>query len=425
MKVSIFGLGHAGAVSAACLASLGHSVTGLDTDANVRRLIGEGRSPTAESGLGDLLRDAVSKGRLAISDDPDAAVRATELSLVCVGTPAGADGALDVESLVRVSQTIGAALVRGHTVVVRSTMLPGTMRSVVVPILEKSSGLRANLDFDVAVAPEFLREGTAVEDFFAPAQIVVGARDAAVAARVGSLFHGAEGPLSLTSIEAAEMAKYASNIWHGLKIAFANEIGGYCQSLAIDPAEVMRIFTQDRKLNLSERYLQPGFAFGGPCLMKDIEAFMHSARQLGLALPVMASILPSNQRRIDDRTDLILRTGKRAIGFLGLGYKPDTDDIRSSPYLDVCRRLIDHGRDLRIFDPYLSSSAWRENALAFMPDTAIVASLDEALAHGDLIVIGTPHEVFADVRSRLSPGQSLIDLALGTHQLADGARVNR
>jgi GDP-mannose 6-dehydrogenase len=269
-----------------------------------------------------------------------------------------------------------------------------------------------------------LREGTAVEDFLAPAQIVIGARGAEVAARVASLFRGVEGPLSLTSIEAAEMAKCASNIWHGLKIAFANEIGSYCRSHAIDPAEVMQIFMQDRKLNLSDQYLQPGFAFGGPCLVKDIEAFMNSARQRDLALPVIASILPSNRRRIEDRADLILRTGKRAIGFLGLGYKPDTDDMRSSPYLDLCCRLIGHGCDLRIFDPFLSRSALsgdiaEELSAAGVPARArIVDSLDEALMHGDLIVVGTPHQAFADIRRRLTSGQSLIDLACGALETA-------
>ncbi len=357
MRISVFGLGRAGAVSAACLASLGHTVIGLDPDAHLRRLIGEGRSPAVEPGLDELLHDAVTSRMLAIGDDPLDAVRTTDLTLVCVGTPADVRGAFDVESLRRACETIGTALPRGHIVVVRSTVLPGTVRDVAIPALETMSGLRVDEDFDVAVAPEFLREGTAVADFFAPSQIVIGARRAEAAMRVASLFQSTKGPLSLTSIEAAEMAKYASNIWHGLKVAFANEIGSYCRRLAIDEMEVMRVFVEDRKLNISERYLRPGFAFGGPCLAKDIAAFLHAAEDRGLALPVISSILPSNDKVIDDRLELILRTGKRAIGFAGLSYKPETDDLRSSPYVELCRRLLVNGCDLRVFDPFRAPAA--------------------------------------------------------------------
>ena len=402
MKISIFGLGHVGAVSAACLASLGHSVTGLDTEAKTRNLVALGRSPIVEPGLEDLLHDAVSKGRLAVSDDAKQAVRATEFSLICVGTPRGIDGAFDAEALRSVSQAIGTGIARGgHTVVIRSTVLPGTARDVVIPILERASGMRAGVDFAVAVAPEFLREGTAIEDFFAPPQIVVGADNRDVASRVAALFRGVEGPLSMTSIEAAETVKYVSNAWHGLKVAFANEIGAFCRSLAIDGAEVMRIFAEDRKLNLSARYLIPGFAFGGPCLAKDIDALTRRAGELGLALPVLSSILSSNEGRIEERLELILRTGKRAISFLGLSYKAETDDLRSSPYLELCRRLVAHGCDLRVFDPLLTRSppaGGTGDDFPRAPPLAaahLVNTLDEALRHGDLIVIGTHHQALS------------------------------
>jgi GDP-mannose 6-dehydrogenase len=419
MKISVFGLGRVGAVSAACLASLGHSVTGLDPKAETRRLVAIGRSPFVEPGLQRLLSAGVAKGTLAVSDNVREALGATALSLVCVGTPIGVGGAFDAQPLASVSEAIGAGLVAGHTVVIRSTALPGTARDVVIPTLEKASGLRAGVDFSVAVAPEFLREGTAIEDFFAPPQTVIGADNPDVASRVASLFEGVDGPLSITTIELAEMVKYVSNTWHGLKIAFANEIGSYCRSLAIDEAEVMRIFAEDQKLNLSKRYLRPGFAFGGPCLIKDIEAFTWRARELGLALPLVFSILPSNDSRIEESLELILRTGKRAISVLGLSYKVETDDIRSSPYLELCHRLIANGRDLRIFDPLLRQSRHFPSAQA-IPDSLVVNTLEEALMHGDLIVIGTPHQAFVDIRRRLKTTQSLIDLARGTLEPSTG-----
>jgi GDP-mannose 6-dehydrogenase len=321
MKISVFGLGRVGAVSAAALASLGHTITAVDPNAERRRLVAGGRAPFVEPGLDELLSSAVAKGTLTVEDSAAKALGAAGISLVCVGTPRGPDGAFDAHTLACVSEEIGAALVPDHIVVVRSTVLPGTVRDVVIPTLERASGLLAGFDFNVAVAPEFLREGSAIEDFFAPPQIVIGADESACAASVAALFRGVSGPLSITSIEVAEMVKYVSNTWHGLKIAFANEVGSCCRNRAIDASEVMRIFAEDRKLNLSAQYLTPGFAFGGPCLSKDIEAFAWRGRQRGLALPLISSILASNAQRIEERLELILGTGKRAVSLLGLSYK--------------------------------------------------------------------------------------------------------
>jgi GDP-mannose 6-dehydrogenase len=278
--------------------------------------------------------------------------------------------------------------------------------------------MRCGADFDVAAAPEFLREGTAVEDFLAPPLVVVGAEKQDVAKRVASLFRGVDGPLSIASIEEAEMVKYASNAWHGLKIAFANEIGAYCRRLKIDETEVMRIFVEDRKLNLSARYLTPGFAFGGPCLPKDIEALTHRAREIGVALPVVSSILPSNEGRIEEQLQTILRTGKRAIGVLGVSNKAESNDLRASPYLELCRRLLARGCDLRIFDPFVAQSSLAGDASAYLAEalplaTHIVDTLEEVLRHGDLIVVGTHHRALHDIRRRLRPDQSVLDLARG------------
>ena len=414
MKISVFGLGRVGAVSAAALASLGHTITAVDPNAERRRLVAWGRAPFVEPGLDELLSSAVAKGTLTVEDSAAKALGAAGISLVCVGTPRGPDGAFDAHTLACVSEEIGAALVPGHIVVIRSTVLPGTVRDVVIPTLERASGLRAGFDFNVAVAPEFLREGTAIEDFFTPSQIVIGADESACAASVAALLRGVSGPLSITSIEVAEMVKYASNTWHGLKIAFANEIGSCCRDLAIDAGEVMRIFAEDRKLNLSAQYLLPGFAFGGPCLSKDIEAFAWRGRQRGLALPLISSILPSNAQRIEERLELILRTGKRAVSLLGLSYKVGTDEFRSSPYLELCHRLAAQGLDLRVFDPLLSRQPRSSFSVLGIPAGLVADTLDEALAHGELIVVGAPHHDFVDIRRRLTASQSFIDLAAGT-----------
>src|SRR5688572_31011412 len=300
MKISIMGLGYVGAVSAGCLAEEGHEVIGVDPQRAKVDLINEGRSPIVERDLGDMIAKAVGEGRLRATTDVQDAVRHTDVSLVCVGTPSLGNGHIDLRYVKRVCEQIGEALREhhGHTVVIRSTMLPGTMRNVVIPALESSSGLKAGEDFGVCLNPEFLREGTAVHDYFHPPKTVIGEVNRASGELLSSLYAKTPGPMIRTDIETAEMVKYADNAWHALKVGYANEIGTLCKALGVDSHRVMDIFCQDTKLNLSPYYLKPGFAFGGSCLPKDLRALLHKARTLDLSLPILGAILPSNEHQI-------------------------------------------------------------------------------------------------------------------------------
>jgi GDP-mannose 6-dehydrogenase len=407
MRLSIFGLGHVGAVAAGCLASLGHRIVGVDIDTAKLRAVAEGRSPVAEPGVDALLQAAIAAGRLRATGDAADAVAATELSLVCVGTPHGTDGDVDLRQVVAVSREIGAALGRKsgrHTVVVRSTVPPGTIRGTVASIIAAESGRPPGAGFGIAAVPEFLRRGSAVDDFLNPSQLVIGVDDAATASDVVPLFRALSGPLSVATIEEAEMAKYVANAWHGLKAAFANEVGALSQALGIDGAAVMEIFARDARLNLSAAYLRPGFAFGGPCLPKDIAALVHRARTLGLDLPLTASILPANGRQVARAIERVRAIGRRRVSLLGLAFKPETGERAGSPFLAMAQGLIDGGFDLRVFDPHVDFA--EDDSLA----TRTVGSLAEALAHGETIVLGTRHGAFAGLGAMLKPSQVLVEL---------------
>lgn len=401
-----------GAVTAGCFASLGHDVVGVDVDEAKARALCDGRTAHAEPGLEALLRAAVAEARLRTTADIAEAVEATDMSLICVGTPAANDGAVDLSQVVSASRDIGAALrhkSRRHTVVVRSTMLPGAIRGAVASTIETMSGKRIGTDIGLATVPEFLRAGSAVADFFKPAQIVIGAVDETSAAEAASVFAAVDGRVSVTSLETAEMVKIVSNMWHGLKVVFANEIGALCDGLSVDGGEVMRVFASDAKFNLSQSYLTPGFAFGGPCLGKDIRALVHRARGLSLDLPVLFGVLPSNERRIDRAVARILARGKRKIAMLGLAFKPETGILKDSPYLTLALRLIDSGADLLIFDPHLDAAESREGHDSRI-SAALVPSLELALGHGELVLRATPHRTFEGVEKMLTPDQTLIDV---------------
>ena len=353
MKISVFGLGYVGAVSAGCLTATGHEVTGVDPACVKVDLINGGKSPVIEEHLDELIGQAVRNGRLKATQDIQDAILSTDLSLVCVGTPSKPNGDLDLRHVATVSREIGEAIsMKGarHTVVIRSTVLPGTVRGLVIPLLEKTSGKQAGSGFGVGNNPEFLREGTAVADFFHPPKTVIGAIDTQTSDDIAALYSDLSAPLIRTSIEVGEMVKYCDNAWHALKVAFANEIGTTCKAIGIDSHAVMDIFCKDTKLNLSPTYLKPGFAFGGSCLPKDVRALAYRARYLDLDLPVLNSILQSNERQINRGFDLIAARGKRAVSFLGVSFKAGTDDLRESPILDLVERLIGKGYDVRIFD---------------------------------------------------------------------------
>ncbi len=419
MNISVFGLGYVGAVSAACLARDGHNVVGVDPNAIKVDLINSGRSPIVESGLDDLIRNAVAARRLRAVTDATVAIADSDLTLICVGTPSEANGSLNLRFVKAVCEEIGDCLRSKnhyHTVVMRSTILPGTMRSMVIPTLEAKSGLKAGHDFGVCNNPEFLREGTAIHDYDHPPKTVIGMIDDRSGATVRSLYENLPAPMICTAVEIAEMVKYVDNVWHALKVAFANEIGSICKRLGIDSHQVMDIFCQDRKLNISPNYLRPGFAFGGSCLPKDVSALTYEAGRLDLQLPLLESIMESNKLHIERALDLIMRHGRKRIGILGLSFKAGTDDLRHSPMVEVTERLIGKGYEVRLYDRNVSLSrligANREYILVHVPHIAklMVDSLDELAAFAEIILIGNASDEFAGVAESLLPNQHIIDL---------------
>ncbi len=419
MKISVFGMGYVGVVAAGCLAEDGHRVIGVDPNPTKVDLVNRGIAPIVEKDIGGIVERNVAAGRLDATADVRAAVQASELSLVCVGTPSQLNGALDLRFVRKVCEEIGDALRdKGgfHVVVARSTMLPGTMRDIVIPTLEDASGKRAGIDFGVCNNPEFLREGTAVWDYRHPPKTVIGETDARSGDLLASLYAGLEAPLVRTGVETAEMAKYVDNVWHALKVSFANEIGNICKPLGIDSHEVMDIFCKDTKLNLSPYYLKPGFAFGGSCLPKDVRALSYKARALDLDLPLLNAILPSNERQLERGYSLITSKGKRKIGVLGFSFKAGTDDLRESPLVEVIERLVGKGYELRIYDRNVNVAALtganRDYILNHIPHISriMVSSIDEVLEHAQVVVIGNGAAEFDDIASRLTDEQQIVDL---------------
>ena len=419
MRISVFGLGYVGSVSAACFAADGHSVVGVDPNETKVALVNDGKAPVVEKDLGEMMETMVAAGRLKATQDPSAAVLETDLSMICVGTPSQPNGSLDVGHVVSVCREIGAALAAKrsyHVVVVRSTVLPGTVRDSALPVIEESSGKQAGRDFGFANNPEFLRESTAIYDFHNPPKTVIGEIDKRAGDAVERLYRSVDAPMIRTSIEVAEMVKYADNAWHGLKVAFANEIGNVCKKPSIDSHQVMDIFCRDTKLNLSPYYLKPGFAFGGSCLPKDLRALMYKARSLDLELPVIGSVLPSNNIQVERGVNMIIEKGRKRVGFLGFSFKAGTDDLRESPQVEVIERLIGKGYDLKLYDRNVNLAklmgANKDYIQKAIPHISrlMVDSVDEVLAHGEVIVVGNGDQAFADVPQRLNQDQFLIDM---------------
>src|SRR5438093_4496222 len=418
MRVAVFGLGYVGSVSAANFAAAGHDVIGVDVNPEKVAAINSGRSPIVEPGLDALLQESVDAHRLRATTSTSDAIADTDLSLICVGTPSRKNGSLDLGYLLRVCEQIGDALrdkPTYHVVVVRSTVLPGTTHEHVIPTLEAHSGKKYGDGFGVSVNPEFLREGTALKDFRQPPLTLVGHNHAADAAPTKALYDNIEAPLFSTSIRVAEMMKYTSNAWHAVKVVFANEIGNLCKRVGIDSHDVMDIFCQDQKLNLSPYYLKPGFAFGGSCLPKDLRALLYKAKTLDVSLPILASVLPSNQLQIERGVQAVVDKGAKRIGILGFSFKAGTDDLRESPMVELTERLIGKGYDLRVYDRNVSLAclhgANRDYILNKIPHISrlMVPTIDEVLAHAQTIVIGNGAPEFADVPKRIVDVQSIID----------------
>jgi GDP-mannose 6-dehydrogenase len=420
MRISIFGLGYVGTVSAACFAARGHQVVGVDINKNKVDLLASGKAPIVEKDVEQLIADSVARKSLSATESTADAIAVTDLSIICVGTPSAPNGSIDTSALAAVCAEIGAALARKssrHTVVIRSTILPGTFRNVVVPALEKSSGRKAGADFAIATNPEFLREGTAVADFRNPPKTVVGADDAATADVVASLYEGLPGAVIKTTPEIAEVVKYVDNPWHALKVAFANEIGNICQAVGVDSHAVMDIFFQDTKLNISPAYLKPGFAFGGSCLPKDLRAITYLGQRLDLKIPVLQSINASNMLQIERALELVLALGKKDIAVLGVSFKAGTDDLRESPFIILIERLIGKGCRIKIFDHNINLSmltgANRDYIHATIPHIAslMVDNAEAALAGADLVLITANVPEYMSALDRMTEHQHLLDFA--------------
>jgi GDP-mannose 6-dehydrogenase len=429
-RISVFGLGYVGCVSAACFAKEGHEVVGVDVNADKVRMINDGQATIVENGIGELVSAMRAGGGLRATTDVAEAVAATDISLVCVGTPSKPNGSLDLTYVERVCEEIGAAL-RGkasrHTIIIRSTVLPGSTQDVAVPALERGSGKRAGADFGVGMNPEFLREGTSIKDFYDPPFTVIGTEDPATADAVQALYAGIEAPCHVVATRVAEMLKYACNCFHGLKVAFANEIGNVCKSLAVDSHEVMRLFSLDTKLNVSAAYLKPGFAFGGSCLPKDLRGITYKARQLDVETPVLRATLESNRRQVERAYDLVAAAGRKRVGVLGLAFKSGTDDLRESPMVTLIEQLVGKGFEVAIYDREVRSARLmgsnREYIEREIPHIweLMRPSVDEVLALSEVIVVGNGAAEFRDVPDRLMPGQRLVDLVrIAGDRVSDG-----
>ncbi|WP_041523930.1 nucleotide sugar dehydrogenase [Gilvimarinus agarilyticus] len=419
MKISILGLGYVGAVCAACLSKRGHHVVGGDVSQLKVDLINSGRSPIVEPGLEELISEGVAKGSISATTDTAVAVQSTDLTMICVGTPSKRNGDLDLTYVRAVCRDVGEAIkskTTRHTVVVRSTVLPGTLTTVVIPALEEASGLKAGKDFGVAMNPEFLRESTAIADYDSPPMTVIGELDEASGDPLAEIYAELDAPIIRKPIAVAEMIKYTCNVWHATKVAFANEIGNISKAVGIDGREVMDVICQDTTLNISRYYMRPGFAFGGSCLPKDVRALNYRARQLDLDQPLLSSLMSSNAQQVQYAYERIAGYGKRKISILGLSFKSGTDDLRESPLVELAERLIGKGYELKIFDENVKYASIhgsnREYIEARIPHVSSLLedSRDSVIAHGDVIILGNGEPSFGDLIDNPVEGKQVFDL---------------
>ena len=418
-KVSVFGLGYVGCVSAACFAKQGHDVVGVDVSLAKVNMLNAGKSTILEEGISELVAEMVAGGRLRATTDVADAVRSSTISLICVGTPSRSNGSIDLQYIERVCTEIGTTLKtidRWHTVVIRSTVLPGTMDGVVIPALERSSGKKFGQDFGACSNPEFLREGSSIKDFYAPPFTLIGTHEPKSAEAVKAIYAGIDAPLHATTVGVAETVKYACNSFHAVKVTFANEIGAVCKAVGVDSHEVMRIFCEDKKLNISPAYLRPGFAFGGSCLPKDVRALTYKARQMDVDAPMLAAAMESNRKLIERAYDTIIGTGARKIGVLGMSFKAGTDDLRESPVVTLIEMLIGKGMDVAVFDRDVSSAnligSNREYIEKEIPHiwTLVDDSMERVVKRSEVVVIGNGTPAFRTIGEQLTNGQIVVDL---------------
>jgi GDP-mannose 6-dehydrogenase len=396
MKVSVFGVGYVGCVTAACLAREGHDVVGVDVDAFKVRAINEGRSPFFEPGLSQLVGEMVAAGKLRATVDHAEAILGTDVALICVGTPTRSDGSTRLDYLLQVFSSIAEQLRRKDeyfVVALRSTVLPAAFEEQLIPLLERNSGKSVGRDIGFVYNPEFLREGVALKDFHDAPWTIIGSWDSRAGEVVASLYQSLTAPLVRTDPKTAALVKYFSNAFHALKVVFGNEVGSLCREMGVDGGEMMRIFSQDTKLNISHRYLKPGFAFGGSCLPKDLKAMVSEIGKRGLSLPVLESILPSNEEHLRSCLQVVTETNKKRIGLVGLSFKAGTDDLRESPAVELAERLIGKGRDVRIYEPSIAPGRLHGTNLDFIENSIphiwklMVGSLNELFRHADVVVV--------------------------------------
>jgi len=419
MKISVFGLGYVGCVSAACLAQNGHKVIGVDINQNKVDIINSGRSPVVEKDIDGIIKGVVTTQKLIATRDVKDAVRNSEISMLCVGTPSNDNGSLNLNHLKRVCAEIGTGLWEKddyHVVVVRSTVLPGSVEGELIPVLEKTSGKKAGAHFGVCMNPEFMREGSSVYDFYHPPMIVIGELDKRSGDAVKKVYANIDAPVVTISIKVAEMIKYVNNAFHGLKVCFANEIGNICKKLGIDSHQVMEIFCMDTKLNLSSYYLKPGFAFGGSCLPKDLRALLYKGQREDLRLPLLSSILDSNANQVKMGVNLITRTKKKKIGIFGFSFKPGTDDLRESPMVELIETLLGKGYKISIYDKNVSiakifgaNKQYIEKEIPHI-SSLMCSSIEEVVEKSEVLVIGNDSESLKRIPKLMRKGQIIVDL---------------
>lgn len=420
MKISIFGMGYVGAVSAGCLVRDGHHVVGCDIDQGKLDLMKEGKTPIIEEGMHELIEGAAKSGRLSVTTVAKEAVDQTEISLICVGTPSMKGGGQDLTAVKRLSEQLGEAMKTKddyHAFVVRSTVLPGTVRNVVIPILEDKSGKKAGEDFGVCFQPEFLREGASIKDYDNPPFTVVGTEDERPADLLRVIFGHLPCEFVTTGLEAAEMLKMCCNTFHALKITFANEVGRVSQAMGVDSHEVMRLICMDTHLNISTAYLRPGFSFGGSCLPKDVRALNNLAKQNDVQIPMLEGLMPSNRVHTEHGIELVLSSKRKKVGMIGLSFKSGTDDLRESPLVAIAEAFIGKGLDLSIYDPEVSiarlvgaNRRYIEESIPHISNL-MKGSVDDVIDEAEVIVVGLGDKALLEkVYERARPDQMVLDL---------------
>ena len=419
MKILIWGMGYVGIVTAACLSKLGHTVTGVEPNLEKVAMLNNGKSPILEPKLEKILEDAVESKSLKTLSDYNKLETDYDVSFICVGTPIQTNGAMSLNQLIKVTNSIGKYINRNpnyHLVVVRSTVTPGTSRNILLPILQKVTDNKFGEKFGIASNPEFLRETTAVSDFLNPQHTIIGGLDAKSSNTLSKVYSKLKGPKHILTTDESEMLKLASNAFHALKVGFANEIGRYSEKLSVDSHKVMEIFMEDKKLNISKSYLKPGFAFGGSCLPKDLQSLTSQSKKLGVSLPILEGTLASNNIHIEHAASKILSYKPKSIGILGLGFKPKSDDVRESPSVRLIQKLMDHCKNIYFYDPDININTMLGSNLEYLnsqiPDVShmICNEIEDLVQKSSLIVITQMRVEFAKIHAKSTKEKIIVNL---------------